>query len=90
MFRCSHSVVLACAQLGSAEYCNWVSSYISKSNTHITVALGNALIDMFAKCGDVGRARSIFDGMETRCIITWTTMISGFAYNGQIREAPLI
>ncbi|KAG2640891.1 hypothetical protein PVAP13_2KG126400, partial [Panicum virgatum] len=84
------SVVSACAQLGSAEYCNWVSSYISKSYTHITVALGNALIDMFAKCGDVGRARSIFDRMEKRCIITWTTMISGFAYNGQIREALLI
>ena len=84
------SVVSACAQLGSAEYCNWVSYYISKSNTHITVALGNALIDMFAKCGDVGRARSIFDRMKTRCIITWTTMISGFAYNGQIREALLI
>ena len=84
------SVVSACAQLGSAEYCNWVSSYISKSNTHITVALGNALIDMFAKCGDVGRARSIFDRMKTRCIITWTTMISGFAYNGQTREALLM
>uniref|UniRef100_K4A0N3 Uncharacterized protein n=1 Tax=Setaria italica TaxID=4555 RepID=K4A0N3_SETIT len=84
------SVVSACAQLGSTEYCNWVSSYISKYNTHITVALGNALIDMFAKCGDVGRARSIFDNMKTRCIITWTTMISGFAYNGRFREALLI
>lgn len=84
------SVVSACAQLGSVEYCNWISSYISKSNTHITAALGNALIDMFAKCGDVGRARLVFDKMKTRCIITWTTMISGFAYNGQFREALLI
>jgi pentatricopeptide repeat protein len=84
------SVVSACAQLGSVEYCNWISSYISKSNTHITVALGNALIDMFAKCGDVGRARLAFDKMKTRCVITWTTMISGFAYNGQFREALLI
>ncbi|CAL5079557.1 unnamed protein product [Urochloa decumbens] len=84
------SVASACAQLGSSEYCNWLSSYISKRNTHITVALGNAVIDMFAKCGDVGRARSIFDKMKTRCIITWTTMISGFAYNGRFREALLI
>ncbi|CAN6213690.1 unnamed protein product [Urochloa humidicola] len=85
------SVASACAQLGSSEYCNWLSSYISKRNTHtITVALGNALIDMFAKCGDVGRARSIFEKMKTRCIITWTTMISGFAYNGHFREALLV
>ncbi|CAN6209824.1 unnamed protein product [Urochloa humidicola] len=84
------SVASACAQVGSSEYCNWLSSYISKRNTHITVALGNALIDMFSKCGDVGRAQSIFDKMKTRCIITWTTMISGFAYNGRFREAMLI
>ncbi|WVZ62641.1 hypothetical protein U9M48_012361, partial [Paspalum notatum var. saurae] len=84
------SVVSACAQLGSVEYCNWISSYISKTNTRITTALGNALIDMFAKCGDVGRARLVFDKMRTRCIITWTTMISGFAYNGQFKEALLI
>uniref|UniRef100_A0A0E0LJ43 Pentatricopeptide repeat-containing protein n=1 Tax=Oryza punctata TaxID=4537 RepID=A0A0E0LJ43_ORYPU len=84
------SVVSACAQLGSVEYCNWISSFIGKSNTHLTVALGNALIDMFAKCGDVGRAQSIFYKMETRCIITWTTMISGFAFNGLCREALLV
>ncbi|CAD6226106.1 unnamed protein product [Miscanthus lutarioriparius] len=84
------SVVSACAQLGSVEYCNWISSYISKNNSHITVALGNALIDMSAKCGDVGRARLVFNKMKTRCVITWTTMISGFAYNGQFREALLI
>nr|AER41619.1 CRR4 [Oryza glumipatula] len=81
------SVVSACAQLGSVEYCNWISSFIGKSNIHLTVALGNALIDMFAKCGDVGRAQSIFYKMETRCIITWTTMISGFAFN---RDALLV
>nr|AER41630.1 CRR4 [Oryza sativa f. spontanea] len=84
------SVVSACAQLGSVEYCNWISSFIGKSNIHLTVALGNALIDMFAKCGDVGRAQSIFYKMETRCIITWTTMISGFAFNGLCRDALLV
>jgi pentatricopeptide repeat protein len=45
---------------------------------------------MFAKCGDVGRAQLVFNKMNTRCIITWTAMISGFAYNGQFREALLI
>ncbi|KAF0909394.1 hypothetical protein E2562_036039 [Oryza meyeriana var. granulata] len=84
------SVVSACAQLGSVEYCNWISSFIHKGNIHLTVALGNALIDMFAKCGDVGRAQSIFYEMKTRCIITWTTMISGFAFNGLCREALLV
>lgn len=84
------SVVSACAQLGSAEYCSWVSSFIRKNNNDLTVALGNALIDMFAKCGDVGRAQLIFSGMKSRCVITWTTMISGLGFNGQCREALLV
>ncbi|KAL5199021.1 hypothetical protein ABZP36_002533 [Zizania latifolia] len=83
------SVVSACAQLGSVEYCNWISYFIHKSNIHLTVALGNAVIDMFAKCGDVGRAQTFFYEMKTRCIITWTTIISGLAFNGLCREALL-
>ncbi|XP_022679999.1 pentatricopeptide repeat-containing protein At3g21470 [Setaria italica] len=76
------SVVSACAQLGSTEYCNWVSSYISKYNTHITVALGNALIDMFAKCGDVGRARQ---GVELDDTV-FIAALAACAHGGLLQE----
>lgn len=54
----------------------------------MSTALGNALIDMFAKCGDVDGAKEVFDSMEHRkCIITWTTMVSGLSVNGRCKEA---
>ncbi|XP_050365157.1 pentatricopeptide repeat-containing protein At2g29760, chloroplastic-like [Argentina anserina] len=81
------SVLSACTHLGSLEHGKWIESYIKWSKFDMSVSLGNALIDMFAKCGDVESAKAVFDKMDTRCIITWTTMVSGLAVNSWCREA---
>lgn len=81
------TVLSACSHLGSLEHGKWIDSYIKKKKFQLSIPLGNALIDMFAKCGDVESAKAVFDKMANRCIITWTAMISGLAVNGQCREA---
>ncbi|ONK54890.1 uncharacterized protein A4U43_UnF10020 [Asparagus officinalis] len=81
------SVVSACSQLGSLEHGNWVYSYIKKNNLNLTMPLGNALINMFSKCGDIRTAEYVFNQTTMKCVITWTTMVSGLAFNGQCREA---
>lgn len=81
------SVLCACSHLGSLEHGKWIDSYIKKNKIELSNPLGNALIDMFAKCGDVEGAKTVFNKMANRCIITWTTIISGLAINGQCREA---
>ncbi|KAH7567984.1 hypothetical protein JRO89_XS07G0205900 [Xanthoceras sorbifolium] len=80
------TVLSACSHLGSLEHGKWIDSYIKKHKFELSVPLGNALIDMYAKCGDVENAKAVFHKMASRCIITWTTMISGLAVNGQCRE----
>ena len=81
------SVLSACSHLGSLEHGKWIHSYIKKNKLDLSVPLGNALIDMFAKCGDVENAKAVFEMMANKCIITWTSMASGLAFNGQCREA---
>ncbi|KAK2967525.1 hypothetical protein RJ640_001633, partial [Escallonia rubra] len=81
------SVVSACTHLGSLEHGKWINFYLRKKKVDLSVPLGNSLIDMFAKCGDVEDARAVFDQMAKRCIVTWTTMISGLAVNGHCVEA---
>ncbi|KAK6257652.1 hypothetical protein QUC31_001111 [Theobroma cacao] len=81
------SVLSACSHLGSLEHGKWIDSYIKKNKLDLSVPLGNALMDMFAKCGDVENANAIFNKMANKCIITWTSMVSGLAVNGQCREA---
>jgi pentatricopeptide repeat protein len=47
----------------------------------------NALVSMYAKCGDLAAARRVFDGMDNRDVVSWNSMISGYAASGQWREA---
>lgn len=49
--------------------------------------LCNALLDMYAKCGKVLHARSLFDGICEKDVISWTCMIDAYGRNGQGREA---
>ncbi|RVX08761.1 putative pentatricopeptide repeat-containing protein, mitochondrial [Vitis vinifera] len=45
-----------------------------------------ALVDMYAKCGDIEAARLVFDKMAVRDLVSWTSMISGYAHNGYNSE----
>lgn len=81
------SVLSACADLGALELGKWVESYIEKEEIQKTVELCNALIDTFAKCGDVDKALELFRNMNGRTIVSWTSVIVGLAMHGRGLEA---
>ncbi|KAL3719713.1 hypothetical protein ACJRO7_004659 [Eucalyptus globulus] len=77
----------ACAQLGALALGEWIDSYIDRHGLNRTVQLNNALIDTFAKSGNIRKARQVFEGMMERTVVSWTTMIAGLAVHGMGREA---
>ncbi|KAH7677579.1 TPR-like protein [Dioscorea alata] len=77
----------ACAQLGALDLGEWIHRYIEKRGFYKIVPLMNALIDMYAKCGNIEEALNVFESMQSRSVITWTTMIAGFALHGLGDEA---
>ncbi|CAN6583655.1 unnamed protein product [Malus baccata var. baccata] len=81
------SVLSACTDLGALELGKWVESYIEKEGIHKSVELCNALIDMFAKCGNVDKALKLFRNMSGRTIVSWTSVIDGLAMHGCGMEA---
>ncbi|KAF5456718.1 hypothetical protein F2P56_026165 [Juglans regia] len=80
-------VLSACTDLGALELGKWVESYIEKERVQKNVELCNALIDMFAKCGDVDKALKLFRNMSERTIVSWTSVIGGLAMHGRGFEA---
>ncbi|KAM0931107.1 hypothetical protein ACQ4PT_000587 [Festuca glaucescens] len=76
-------VLAACAQLGALEQGKWVHGYLKATCTRITVFLGTALVDMYAKCGEVQLGMEVFEGMKDKNVLTWTTMIKGLAMHGR-------
>ncbi|KAI5081354.1 hypothetical protein GOP47_0004537, partial [Adiantum capillus-veneris] len=51
------------------------------------VALGNALVDMYAKCGVLERAQKVLEELPVRNIDSWNALIAGYADQGQGEEA---
>eukprot|EP01018_Ginkgo_biloba_P001596 Gb_35886 [translate_table: standard] len=80
-------VLPACANLGALEKGKELHEDIIKNGFQSDVFVSNALVDMYAKCGNVEIARNLFDNMFQRDIVSWTTMIAGYAQNEQREEA---
>lgn len=51
------------------------------------VAIGNAVVDMYAKLGIVDSALKVFEELPSKDLISWNTMITGYAQNGLASEA---
>jgi pentatricopeptide repeat protein len=48
----------------------------------MTVTLGTALLDMYAKCGNMNKAMEVFWGMKEKNVYTWSSALGGLAMNG--------
>ncbi|CAJ1962809.1 unnamed protein product [Sphenostylis stenocarpa] len=90
-----NAVALTSALVGCSEN---LDLWAGKQMHCVAVRLGftletqlcNALLDMYAKCGKVLHARSLFDGICEKDVISWTSMIDAYGRNGQGREAVLL
>ncbi|RVX15826.1 Pentatricopeptide repeat-containing protein [Vitis vinifera] len=51
-----------------------------------SVPVANALVTMYAKCGDVWKANHAFELMPIRDIISWTAMITAFSQAGDAEK----
>ncbi|BBG96228.1 Pentatricopeptide repeat superfamily protein [Prunus dulcis] len=81
------SVLSASAQLGLLEHGRLVHSLVESLNFPLTVSLGTALIDMYAKCGCIEQSKLLFKNMPKKDIWTWNVMICGLASHGLGKEA---
>ncbi|KAL7000858.1 hypothetical protein U1Q18_002008 [Sarracenia purpurea var. burkii] len=80
-------VISACGHSGALHQGRWVHGYCERSHIELNLSVKNALIDMYAKCGDIEKALEIFHGLTERDVFSWTAMISGLAMNEQSEKA---
>lgn len=80
-------VLSACTLLGDLSSGEWIDGYITESGTGKNLFVKTSLVVMYAKCGSMEKARDIFNGLDEKDIVSWSTMIQGYASNGRPREA---
>ncbi|KNA17414.1 hypothetical protein SOVF_080330, partial [Spinacia oleracea] len=47
----------------------------------------SALVHMYSKCGNISSAKNAFEGQCTPDLVSWTSLIVGFAQNGHTEES---
>ncbi|KAG5577518.1 hypothetical protein H5410_057652 [Solanum commersonii] len=81
------SCLSACAQLGALDIGIWLHHYIKRHKLCLTVSLGTALVDMYAKCGHIEKTLQVFHEIPIRNSLTWTAAIGALAYHGNGHDA---
>lgn len=77
------SVIRACTQLVGLDEGTQLHGSAVRSGFNQDVYVGTALVDLYAKCGDIEVARSVFDGLSDKTAVTWTSIITGYMRIGR-------
>eukprot|EP01018_Ginkgo_biloba_P039897 Gb_15476 [translate_table: standard] len=76
------SILGACASLAAFEQGKQLHQYTIKMGFQSNIYVGSAFISMYAKCGFIDNARQMFDEISDRDVVSWNSMIAGYAQHG--------
>lgn len=75
------SAIQACSNLGKGK---WIHHKLITFGVKKDMYVDTALINMYARCGDIRMARRVFDNMSERSSVSWSSMIGGYAMHGDV------
>ena len=76
------SLLSGAASIGAMGKGEQIHGRLLKEGFESNQCICNALISMYSRCGNIESAFQVFDQMEDRNVISWTSMITGFAKHG--------
>mgnify|MGYP002775614676 CR=1 FL=1 len=81
-------ILKACGSIGAIDKGEQIHEEIIKRGLLVkNIMLGNALVDMYARCGMPAKAHEVLKELPIRDVISWSAMIAGFAQQEKAHEA---
>ncbi|KAJ3706847.1 hypothetical protein LUZ61_010552 [Rhynchospora tenuis] len=77
----------ACASTSNLEFGRQLHAQIVKTVQRNDMFVDSALVNLYAKCGELESAKRIFDNSTDRNSISWTAIISGFSLQGFVDKS---
>ncbi|KAI5067656.1 hypothetical protein GOP47_0018184 [Adiantum capillus-veneris] len=77
----------ACANLRALERGREIHDAVCASVHKKNVFVGNALVNMYGKCGLLEEAKGLFTNMNQKNVASWNTLMTVYAQNGFLDEA---
>ncbi|CAN1141904.1 Putative pentatricopeptide repeat-containing protein At3g11460, mitochondrial [Linum perenne] len=76
-------VLSSCANLGAHEVGMEVEMQTHARGFMLDPFLNSGLINMYARCGNLVKAREIFDGLSANNLVSWTAIIGSYGMHGE-------
>nr|KYP58039.1 hypothetical protein KK1_004330 [Cajanus cajan] len=77
----------ACASLAILVHGRMVHGCIIRNGLDKYLYVGNSLVNMYAKCGDIEGSRLAFHCILEKDIVSWNSMLFAFGLHGRANEA---
>lgn len=81
------SALSACASLPALCYGKEIHGFMTKGSLREDLYAASALIDMYAKCGDLNIAHRVFDSMYEKNEVSWNSIIATYGTHGLVKDA---
>ena len=81
------TILKACSMMERVEVGKMVHGHAVRKGMDEDVFVLNALIDMYANCGNLRYSERVFDAMNERDVVSWTALIVAYSTHGLLDEA---
>ncbi|KAG9441251.1 hypothetical protein H6P81_017105 [Aristolochia fimbriata] len=81
------SLLQACSLMGAEKQGKSIHGHVYRKEYSKHLFLSSALIDFYCKLGKLSQATAVFDQIDTKDLICWSSMINGYGINGAGTEA---
>lgn len=81
------NVLPACASVGASMQGKEAHGFSIRNGLFEDVFVGNAVVDMYAKCGMMKEAEKVFERMEVKDVVSWNAMVTGYSQTGSFEDA---
>lgn len=76
------SMLNICANTASLNLGRQIHALVLKCQSRHDVAMGNTLIDMYSKSGEIEDAKHVFNEKGQKNVISWTSLIARYGKHG--------
>ncbi|MED6170421.1 hypothetical protein PIB30_030727 [Stylosanthes scabra] len=89
--ECTFTVLInACAGIAALGHGDVLHAQVEKFGFKNHINVRNALINMYSKSGSIESSSNVFSDMIHRDIISWNSMICGYAHHGLGKQALIV
>ncbi|XVF17698.1 hypothetical protein REPUB_Repub10bG0146200 [Reevesia pubescens] len=81
------SLISSCVLVNSLNLADSVMAYVIRKGFDKDVVVSNALIDLYARCGNIVVAALLFDYLLEKDAVSWSVVINGYRLHGDARGA---